>query len=161
VKVSSIKIHPSFSSGTLDSDVAIWKLATSIPAGGNVAYATLAAAGSDPASGTLTTVAGWGTTSSGGASLPAELRKVEVPIVARTTCRSNYSVSEITNTMICAAVTAGGKDSCQGDSGGPLVNSSTKTLVGIVSWGEGCAAKGKPGVYSSVGALRTWINSNI
>jgi trypsin len=131
VKVSSIKIHPSFSSGTLDSDVAIWKLATSIPAGGNVAYATLAAAGSDPASGTLTTVAG------------------------------NYSVSEITDTMICAAVTAGGKDSCQGDSGGPLVNSSTKTLVGIVSWGEGCAAKGKPGVYSSVGALRTWINSNI
>jgi len=161
VKVSSIKIHPSFSSGTLDSDVAIWKLATSIPAGGNVAYATLAAAGSDPASGTLTTVAGWGTTSSGGASLPAELRKVEVPIVARTTCRSNYSVSEITDTMICAAVAAGGKDSCQGDSGGPLVNSSTKTLVGIVSWGEGCAARGKPGVYSSVGALRTWINSNI
>ena len=161
MKVSSIKIHPSFSSGTLDSDVAIWKLATSIPAGGNVAYATLAAAGSDPASGTLTTVAGWGTTSSGGSSLPAALRKVEVPIVSRTTCRSNYSVSEITNTMVCAAVAAGGKDSCQGDSGGPLINSSTRQLVGIVSWGDGCAQAGKPGVYARVGTLLSFINANL
>ncbi|KAF2998588.1 hypothetical protein E8E13_006548 [Curvularia kusanoi] len=160
VKVSSIKIHPSFSSGTLDSDVAIWKLATSIPTSSSVSYATLAASGSDPASGTVTTVAGWGTTSSGGASLPAALRKVDVPIVSRATCRNNYSQAEITNNMICAAVSGGGKDSCQGDSGGPLVDSS-KTLVGIVSWGEGCAAAGKPGVYSRVGSLRSWIDQNI
>ena len=63
--------------------------------------------------------------------------------------------------MVCAGVEAGGKDSCQGDSGGPIVDSST-TLVGLVSWGEGCAEAGAPGVYTRVGssAIRTFITSN-
>jgi trypsin len=62
--------------------------------------------------------------------------------------------------MVCAGLAAGGKDSCQGDSGGPLVNSA-KTLIGIVSWGEGCAAPNAPGVYARVGALRTFIDANL
>jgi trypsin len=61
--------------------------------------------------------------------------------------------------MFCAGLAAGGKDSCQGDSGGPIIDSS-KTLVGVVSWGAGCAQPGKPGVYSSIGALRSFITSN-
>ncbi|KAF2130696.1 trypsin-like protease-like protein 1 [Dothidotthia symphoricarpi CBS 119687] len=159
VRVSSIVVNPSFSSSTLDSDVALYRLATPIAASSTIAYATLAAAGSDPASGSSATVAGWGTLSSGGSTLPANLQKVTVPIVSRTTCRNNYSVSEITTNMICAGVATGGKDSCQGDSGGPLVDAS-KTLIGVVSWGEGCAAAGKPGVYSRVGSLRSWIVAN-
>ena len=63
--------------------------------------------------------------------------------------------------MVCAGVAAGGKDSCQGDSGGPLINSSTRQLVGIVSWGDGCAQAGKPGVYSRVGTLLSFINANL
>lgn len=62
--------------------------------------------------------------------------------------------------MFCAGVAAGGKDSCQGDSGGPIVNSA-KTLVGVVSWGAGCARPGKPGVYASVGALSSFVTSNL
>jgi trypsin len=151
-------VHPSFSSSTLTNDVAIWKLATSIPTSSTIGYASLAASGSDPASGSTSTVAGWGTTSAGGSS-PTTLRKVDVPIVSRATCRNNYSVSEITDTMFCAGVTAGGKDSCQGDSGGPIVDSS-KTLIGLVSWGDGCAEAGKPGVYARVGALRSFIDAN-
>ncbi|KAJ4353056.1 hypothetical protein N0V95_003709 [Ascochyta clinopodiicola] len=161
VKVSSIKVHPSFSSSTLDNDVAIWKLATALPTSSTIGYATLPAANSDPAAGSTTTVAGWGTTSSGGSSLPTNLLKVDVPIVSRATCRQNYSVAEITNNMVCAGVAAGGKDSCQGDSGGPLVSTSARTLVGIVSWGNGCAAAGQPGVYSRVGTLLSFINANL
>lgn len=59
--------------------------------------------------------------------------------------------------MLCAGYPSGGKDSCQNDSGGPLVEGST--VVGIVSWGWGCAAAGYPGVYADVGALRDWIES--
>ncbi|KAF1359111.1 trypsin-like protease-like protein 1 [Lizonia empirigonia] len=159
VKVSSISVHPSFSSSTLDSDVAIWKLATDIPTSSTIGYATLPAANSDPVAGSTSTVAGWGTLSEGGSS-PTTLRKVDVPIVSRATCRNNYSVAEITNTMFCAGLTTGGKDSCQGDSGGPIVDSS-KVLIGTVSWGNGCAQAGQPGVYARVGSLLSYINANL
>ncbi|QQP37822.1 Trypsin-1, partial [Caligus rogercresseyi] len=59
----------------------------------------------------------------------------------------------IDETMICAA--APEKDSCQGDSGGPLVQGNT--LVGIASWGRGCAFAGYPGVYGKVTKFLDWI----
>ncbi|KAK7191318.1 trypsin A chain (extracellular trypsin protease) [Paraphaeosphaeria sporulosa] len=165
VSVSSIKTYSGFNSNTLDGDVSILKLATSIPTSSTISYATLAASGSDPASGTTLTVAGWGTTTEGGSSLPTALRKVSVPVVARDTCASQYKAINqsytITTNMFCAGLAAGGKDSCQGDSGGPIVDSS-KTLVGLVSWGEGCAEPNAPGVYTRVGSsvIRSFITSN-
>jgi trypsin len=57
--------------------------------------------------------------------------------------------------MICAAVAGGGKDACQGDSGGPLAVEGV--LVGIVSWGVGCAEPLYPGVYSNVATLKSFV----
>jgi len=164
VKVSSIKVYSGFNQNTLDGDVAIFKLATSIPTSSTIGYATLAASGSDP-SGTVT-VAGWGTTSEGGSTLPVSLLKVSVPVVARATCASQYKALDpsyvISTNMFCAGLAAGGKDSCQGDSGGPIVDPS-KTLIGVVSWGEGCAEPNAPGVYTRLGsaALRSFLTSNL
>ncbi|KAF1946864.1 trypsin precursor [Clathrospora elynae] len=159
VSVTSVKVHPNYSSGLQDYDVAIWKLATSIPSSSTIGYASLAAANSDPASGSTTTVAGWGALSEGGSS-PTSLYKVSVPVVSRASCRTAYGTSAVTDRMFCAGTTAGGKDSCQGDSGGPIIDSS-KALVGLVSWGDGCARPNVPGVYSRVGALRPFIDANV
>merc|ERR1712098_992406 len=89
--------------------------------------------------GTDCTVSGWGTTSEGG-SLGKVLMKVTVPVVSDDDCRDAYGVSEIADSMICAGLEQGGKDSCQGDSGGPFMCGSQ--LSGVVSWGYGCAEPG-------------------
>merc|ERR1719495_2980157 len=63
--------------------------------------------------------------------------------------------------MMCANVPGGGTDSCQGDSGGPLVtkNPDLYDLIGVGSWGYGCAAADAPGVYARVTKVIGWISS--
>ncbi|KAK4067706.1 serine endopeptidase [Trichoderma simmonsii] len=160
VGVSRIIVNPSYNSRTTDFDVAVWKLASSIPESSTIGYATLPAAGSDPAAGSIVTTAGWGTTSEGSSSLPARLNKVSVPVVSRATCQSEYGRSAVTTNMFCAAQAQGGKDSCQGDSGGPIVDANG-VLQGLVSWGNGCAEAGFAGVYSRLGSLLSFVQANL
>ena len=82
-----------------------------------------------------------------------------MPVVSQSACRSAYG-SSIHDSMVCAGLREGGKDSCQGDSGGPMVCESGGKyyLEGVVSWGQGCAAPGKYGVYARVRYLRKWID---
>ena len=65
--------------------------------------------------------------------------------------------------MVCAGYEEGGKDSCGRDSGGPLIQFKEKwaTLIGIVSWGNGCAEKGASGVYAEVTHFADWIDEKI
>ncbi|GIG63756.1 S1 family peptidase [Phytomonospora endophytica] len=103
------------------------------------------------------TVTGWGATEPDGPQSPM-LRMATVDFVDDDTCAAagGSYVDLVPEEELCAGVPEGGVDSCQGDSGGPLFRpdaEGTVVQVGIVSWGEGCAEKGKPGVYTQVSAF--------
>jgi secreted trypsin-like serine protease len=89
---------------------------------------------------------------------PTVLRKANLTALSPSSCRAAYP-DEITDSMLCAGNPAGGVDSCQGDSGGPLIapSSGRSVLVGVVSWGEGCALPNTPGVYAKVSSFLSWI----
>ena len=63
--------------------------------------------------------------------------------------------------MICAGYESGGVDSCQGDSGGPAFVSSggSAVLIGVVSFGFGCAQAGYPGFYARISTLSGWVSN--
>lgn len=116
------------------------------------------------AEGTKCFATGWGLTKENENSQPTVLREVELPIYSQSACNSAYG-GGITDVMICAGYKEGKKDSCQGDSGGPLVceNPVTKRfeLRGVTSFGEGCARKGKPGVYARSFRYIKWIDGEL
>lgn len=151
-KVASWWINPDYASkGT--GDVAVITLATPFTGVQTLPLNTDAAA---PAVGSKATVYGWGNTQGTG---PANVfQQVSLPVISDSDCKKSYpelnSVGEL-----CAGYPEGGKDSCQGDSGGPLV--ANGRLVGIVSWGRGCAEAGYPGVYAEVSHYASLIKSHL
>lgn len=112
------------------------------------------------AAGTTARIVGWGTTSpGGGGSISQDLLEANVPIVSDASCAETYPLEFDDTTMVCAY--DGVHDTCQGDSGGPLMvpDGPSFVLVGITSWGIGCADEGFPGVYVRLGAAgpNAWV----
>ena len=128
---------------------------------------TLSPPGSPPPVGTLLQVAGWGTTTYNARTdtygeMSDALQAVAVRIRAARVCSTAYGAEAFhPQTTICASLPR--HDACAGDSGGPLVMTPgpTALLIGVVSWGSGCATGRFPGVYSAVGRNRCWIDSVI
>ena len=117
------------------------------------------------ASGTKVTVTGWGNTSSFGKLFDEPLRTADLDVISVDQCSLAPGYDDVGESQICAGdLVKGGIDACNGDSGGPLVakdNSGATKLVGIVSWGEGCAQAGKPGVYTRVSHFKPWIDAEL
>lgn len=153
-QVARYILHPLYELGTYyDYDVAIMILAGQLSF--NDRIQPIALCESLPMDGTKALVSGWGHLVEGGSSGNSnELQAAEVDIFPNSKCSAGYG-DVITERMVCAGVEEGGIDACQNDSGGPLVVDGE--LLGIVSWGKGCAQKGFPGVYSSIPSLRSWI----
>ncbi|XP_004608403.2 trypsin [Sorex araneus] len=156
--INSAKVirHPRYNGNTIDNDIMLIKLSN--PATINARVATVSLPSSCASAGTQCLISGWGNTLSSGTNYPEVLQCLTAPILSDSTCRNAYP-GQITSNMMCLGFLEGGKDSCQGDSGGPVVCNGQ--LQGIVSWGYGCALKGKPGVYTKVCNYVSWIQQTI
>ncbi|XP_063594714.1 trypsin II-P29-like isoform X2 [Penaeus indicus] len=156
--VERVVVHPSYSSETLDNDIALMKLSQKVDFATGIKPVCLPSASAD-FTGQNATTAGWGLLFSGANTQPEIAMEVTVPIRTPDECSAAYPGS-ITANMLCAGLVEGGKDSCQGDSGGPLTVEAadgSHSLAGIVSWGSGCADPGKFGVYTDVRKYIDWI----
>ncbi len=143
--------HPDYRSPTEGNDVAVLVLDRAMP---NPTLPLETDQGAYRV-GTPATVLGWGYTSERGPSSPV-LRSAEVSLVSDSDCAATFR--EFTpQMMVCAGDPTGRADACYGDSGGPLVAGGR--LIGITSWGSGCARQGTPGVFVRVASYAGEISA--
>ncbi|XP_009701756.1 PREDICTED: transmembrane protease serine 5 [Cariama cristata] len=160
VSVKKIIYHPLYNDSSLDYDIALMKLQVPLNFSDAVRAVCLPPSHRDLFQGTPCWVSGWGYTRPDQAQVTKTLKEALVPLIGTKKCNSSCMYAgELTARMLCAGYLQGKTDACQGDSGGPLVchDEFTWRLVGIVSWGQGCAEPSHPGVYTNVAQLLPWI----
>ncbi|CAJ0919603.1 unnamed protein product [Ranitomeya imitator] len=162
-KLKQIIIYEPYTSETHQNDIALLELSDPVNYNPNTRSVCLPSMSENFADDKSCYVTGWGALVSEGPSLPT-LQQAEVKIINSNLCGSQQMYGNIIDpSMICAGYVEGRIDACQGDSGGPLVttqNNRKWMLIGIVSFGYGCALRNKPGIYSRVTYLRNWINKH-
>jgi len=162
--VDRILRHPNYNSNTFRYDISLVRTVATIMFNENI-QPICAPDASLTYDHWRSTCSGWGTLSSGGACCPQTLQYVSMNLTTNAYCNAAYPTYTIFEDMICATDNTGSRerDSCQGDSGGPLMvqdADQTFRVVGIVSWGIGCAS-GYPGVYARVSSSEQWILDTI
>ncbi|XP_034409093.1 serine protease hepsin isoform X2 [Cyclopterus lumpus] len=171
VEVNTIVYHSSylpFVDASIDDnsrDIAVLALTQPLTFNEYIQPICLPAYGQRLINGQMGTVTGWGNVDYYGIQADI-LQEVNVPIISDAVCNApDYYDNQITTSMFCAGYEKGGTDSCQGDSGGPFVAEDclSKTrryrLLGVVSWGIGCAMAKKPGVYTRISRFLPWIST--
>ncbi|XP_033627170.1 serine protease hepsin-like [Asterias rubens] len=170
--VTQIHVHGDYNSQTSDNDIAILVLSDPVPdsTGDFVNIACLDTHSRKVFNETSNCfITGFGATQWQG-NVASILQEANVPLIGRDTCNALNSYSgQVTNNMMCAGYLQGGVDSCQGDSGGPLVCAAKDGhrdeerwyLVGVTSWGYGCASPDYPGVYTDVSKYVTWLQEKM
>jgi len=168
--IAEFIVHPDYDEETSSNDIALLRLKTPLKMSIMVQPACLPQASMRHRlyeTGVKTILSGWGELDPKGifdhdksGRSPNILQAVSLPIIDTDLCneRGRYH-GHIRKGMFCAGFLEGGIDACQGDSGGPLVEEvdGQIVIVGVVSWGGGCAQKNKPGVYAKVADFLPWI----
>uniref|UniRef100_A0A8C2N213 Transmembrane protease serine 5 n=1 Tax=Cricetulus griseus TaxID=10029 RepID=A0A8C2N213_CRIGR len=162
--VEKIIPHPLYSAQNHDYDVALLQLRTPLNFSDTVGAVCLPAKEQHFPRGSQCWVSGWGHTDPSHTYSSDTLQDTVVPLLSTHLCNSSCMYSgALTHRMLCAGYLDGRADACQGDSGGPLVCPSGDMwhLVGVVSWGRGCAEPNRPGVYAKVAEFLDWIHDTV
>jgi len=186
VSVVAVTQHPDYNATTSENDVAVLRLGTDAP-GWPAADADepppviVNRDAAVPADDSAARASGYGIITEGYRFGTGVARSVDTRIVPPAMCEAIYGRITFFNRplsehhapalMVCSGVPAGGCDTCQGDSGGPLYQTTTVTtggvtstvsvIIGVTSWGVGCARPGVPGVYARMSAYAEWLDGVI
>merc|ERR1719430_3066988 len=166
IAVERVIKRADYDTNSVNNDIALLRLAQEVDFNENIVPACLPSSTSQKYAGWDAVVSGWGTTSSGGRTSDV-LKETRQTILTNTAAECVQgaggpgATASVPETKLCAYKQ--GTDSCQGDSGGPLVvmEDGRWTVVGVVSYGFGCATSGFAGVYARVTNYMNWIQSNI
>ncbi|CAH1795253.1 unnamed protein product [Owenia fusiformis] len=164
IRIAQDFVHKDFDLETIDSDIAVLKLKTPVEKSRFIDFACV-----PPSNMTITPdmrcyAVGWGKMKASHVFGTDVLREVQIPVVDKETCQKAFDY-DITSNQLCAGYETGGIDSCAGDSGGPLLcqanldGTARWYVYGVTSFGEGCGAKGKYGIYAKVTTFSEWIRS--
>ncbi|XP_061871961.1 acrosin-like [Colius striatus] len=166
-KSKRLLIHESYRKGAFENDIALLELDEPVQCSDYVQLACVTHF-SDVVVSQLTDcrVAGWGYTAEGSAETSDVLQEAKVRLINVKLCNSSeWYGGAVRSYNLCAGYPRGGIDTCQGDSGGPLVcrapHANFFWLVGLTSWGKGCARPKQPGVYTSTQHFFNWVQSRI
>ena len=176
IGVEEIRVDPDFNIDTVNHDFALLRLAREPTGVEPVALASEALTEQAIGARQTATVMGRGLQNPVGINdVPApepfvsQLWEVDMPLVSNPVCNTAYttvggmpaSPAPVTDFMLCAGTGVQGQGSCFGDSGGPLVirQDNREVLVGLTSWGLGCAQQGLYDVFSRVSRFLPQIQS--
>ncbi|XP_047471160.1 tryptase-like [Penaeus chinensis] len=161
-------IHPDYKADGQDTeehDIALLYLGGSLTFGVGVQPICLGTA-DDFAVGQEAVIVGWGLTDFANASSASNLlREVAVSTIDIEQCITLYQNAAqrqfVNENMICTLTP--GKDACSGDSGGPVITrvGDVWVLIGIVSFGNGCAEPDAPGVHTNVANYLDWMTESV
>lgn len=167
--VEQLIIHHNYDrfAGNFDNDMALLKIKSSTGSCAvrtdSVRTACLAPSGTMLPPGSVCSIAGYGLQRQRTLEYSKFLKQAEVQMISQDACKGrNYYGKLITDNMFCAGSPNWKTDACSGDSGGPLVCDvgGRMFVLGVISWGDGCAMRNKPGVYARVSNYNQWISVN-
>ncbi|XP_075146083.1 venom protease [Haematobia irritans] len=164
IKIKRITQHPDYDSNLAYNDIAVIKLEKSSRQQPACIWA------SEGLPQQVLTAIGYGQTKFAGPSSNS-LLKVRLNVLTNEDCNTYYKpgdklIQGVNAGQICAGDPQGKRDTCQGDSGGPLLmfvpqyNTYVPYIVGITSFGEGCAS-GVPSIYTRISYFIEWIEQEV
>nr|XP_049701549.1 trypsin-7 isoform X3 [Helicoverpa armigera] len=160
LRVSEIFFHPNYKPQTLEFNYAVLRTHKNMTFGRKDPYIEKIPIAKDkvvPVDNTIMFL-GWGSVlgidGGGGQVL---LQKVALPVYDTADCQEVYGRDLVTRTNFCAGYITIPKNVCNHDAGGPAIMDGV--LVGVLSFSsKRCDQPDQPAVFSSVGAIASWLD---